>query len=674
MKLNLFTLVIIFGLFTLSAIGQQHARNLDAVHAGVKGIYAGTVYPDSTFGGFTEISPTDSLFITPPDEDFWVIATAPADYDNDGDLDIAVLGYYVFYNIGAEDRLILMRNDSLEGADKWKFTYFHVPLGTLTAGASDMAWGDADGDGDLDLAVGTDGSTVIYRNDNGTLLITDTELPGYWEDNSQAYFNLQSITWADYDNDGDFDLLIPSVFDFNASAYQTALMRNDGPNGTGGWVFTKLDSVFAPTMHAQSSWADYDGDGDLDLLLVNIAPIYDEGFIRRYRNDGSGVFTEENILGLLSIEHGEAQWGDYDGDGDLDILVAGNLKEVNGSYTPMALRIYRNDSVNFIPLEVIANPPAAGWFDFTAATWADYDSDGDMDILLAGNYNSGVQIEGRAGIYLNDSGVFTDSGNPLPAPHAAGDRAGTFSWLDLDGDGDLDYFIAGEYFVPGGNGLVEAQMHLYRNDAPGVNLAPSIPAGLSLVQLSDSSVVLSWLPATDDHTPGEALTYDLKLFHDNVPVFLPERAPEPGNVSAVTEWLFTGLQPGALYSWTLSTVDAAYMGSPVASGEFTMGSVSVTGPGEFSANGYELGQNYPNPCKGVTTIRYKIPREGMVTLTVYNLNGAEVARPVCEEKQAGTHTVSVDVRGLSEGIYSYSIQAGDFSQSRKMIIRENRVQ
>ncbi|MCK7520678.1 MAG: hypothetical protein MZV64_24765 [Ignavibacteriales bacterium] len=50
----------------------------------------------------------------------------------------------------------------------------------------------------------------------------------------------------------------------------------------------KTDSVFAPTVHAQSAWADFDGDQDLDLLLVNIAPLTDEGFIRRYRNEGNG--------------------------------------------------------------------------------------------------------------------------------------------------------------------------------------------------------------------------------------------------------------------------------------------------------------------------------------------------------------------------------------------------
>jgi hypothetical protein len=667
MKKKFFTMIIILGLFSVSAVPQQITKSPAFADPNVKGVFTRTDQPDTTFGDFTEITPPDSLFVTPPEEDFWVISTAPADYDNDGDLDVAVLGYYVIYNVGAEDKLVLMRNEGPAGPDQWDFTYINLPFGAMSSGSSDMAWGDFDSDGDLDLAVGTDGNTVIYRNDSANLVLTGTGLPGYWEDNSQAYFDLRSITWTDYDNDGDPDLLIPSVPDFSTFTYRTALMRNDGPDSTGGWTFNEIGSAFAPTEHAQSLWADYDGDGDVDLLLVNIAPVYDDGFIRRYRNDGNGVFVGEDILGTLSIEHGEAQWGDYDNDGDLDILVAGNVRELNGSYTPMALRIYRNDNENYNPVELISDPWGEGWVDFTAATWADYDSDGDIDILLAGHYNSGSEIEGRARIYSNNNGLFTDSGNELPAPHASGDRGGTFSWLDIDGDGDLDYLIAGEYFVPGGNGLVEAQMHLYRNDTPGQNEAPLIPAGLTVTQLSDSAVLLSWLPGSDDHTPANALTYDLKLFHDNIPVTVPAHTPEPGNVSTVKEWLLTGLQTGN-YTWTLITIDAAYIGSPVATGEFGIFPVSAEEIKADLTGGYNLDQNYPNPFSHLTTIRYSVPQEGVVSLKVYNGQGKEVAILAGGEKQAGDHIMIFDATGLTSGIYYYRLQVNDFSQSRKMII------
>lgn len=620
--------------------------------------------PGGTFGDFTEVTPLDSLFVTPQEEDFWVITTAPADYDGDGDLDIAVLGYYVVYNQSVEDLLVLLRNDGPAGQGEWEFTYTDVPLGTLTAGSSDLAWGDVDGDGDQDLAVGTDGETVIFRNDAGTLILTDTNLPAYWEDNDQADFDLRSITWADYDNDGDLDIFLPSVFDAGTFSYRTALMRNDGPNGTGGWTFTEADSIFAPTTHAQGAWADYDGDQDLDLLLVNIAPLTDDGFIRRYRNDGNGVFVGEDILGSLTIEHGEAQWGDYDADGDLDILVAGNIKEVNGTYTN-ALRIYRNSSESYDSLEVIPCIPCEGWFDLTAATWADYDNDGDMDILLAGNYNSGSQIEGRAKVYINMGGVFSDSGSVLPAPRASGDRGGTFSWFDIDGEGDLDYFIAGQYFVPGGNGLVEAQMHVYRNDAPGQNAAPSAPSSMGSTLQDSTTVILTWTAASDDHTPSAALTYDLNLFRNGVPVAIPRSLPQPGNVSAVTEWLLTGLPEGQ-YAWTLRAVDAAYAGGQTAAGQFIVGTTAVEENGLPLT--YTFEKNYPNPFNPTTVFRFALPEQTHVELAVYNLNGQLVTRLVSENRLPGVHEVSWNAHGLASGTYFVRLSMAAFTRTQKVVL------
>ena len=635
--------------------------------------------PGGVFGDFVEVTPLDSVFITPQEEDFWVITTAPADYDNDGDLDIAVLGYYVVYNQSADARLLLLVNNGPLDSVQWNFNYINVPLGDLTTGESDMAWGDADGDGDLDLAIGSDDVTVIYRNDVGILNLTDTALPGYWEDNSQAEFDLKSITWVDFDNDADQDLFIPSVFDMNTFSFRTALMRNDGLNGTGGFVFTEVDSVFAPTKHASSTWADYDNDNDLDLLLVNMVPNSDEGFIKRYRNDGNGNFVSENILDSLTVEHGEAQWGDYDNDGDLDILVAGNLTDGNGNYT-LALRIYNNDNDLYTPIEVISCVPCEGWFDLSAATWADYDSDGDMDILLAGNYNSGTNIEGRARIYTNTGGIFTaDTTNTLPAPRAAGDRGGTFSWLDIDGEGDLDYFIAGQYFVPGGNGLVEAQMHVYRNDSPGQNNAPSNPPGLNAVTQNDGSVILTWIAPSDDHTPTPAITYDIKIVRkgthtptepgDSFEINQASltRLPEPGNISAVTEWSLVGLEDG-LYDWSIRAVDAAYVGSTFSIGTFQIGGTTsvetdIVLPKEFSLN-----QNYPNPFNPSTTIKYSLPVDARVQIIVYDILGKEVAELVNENKPIGNYEINFNASELASGIYFYKIQAGRFVETRKMIL------
>jgi PKD repeat protein len=624
--------------------------------------------PGGTFGDFTEVTPLDPLFVTPQDEDFWVATTASGDFDSDGDLDIAVLGFDVIYNQSFTERLVLIRNDGELSTTEWEFSYIDVPVGSLSSGSSDMAWGDVDGDGDQDLVVGTDGQTVIFRNDDGSMMLTDTVLPDYWEDNDQADFDLTSISWADYDNDGDQDLLLPSVFDDATFAYRTALMRNDGPNGTGGFVFTEETAAgLDATYHAQSAWADYDGDQDLDLLLVNIAPLTTDGFITRYRNDGGGAFFAENILDSLTVEHGEARWGDYDDDGDLDVLIIGNIRELAGTYNTV-LRVYRNDAETYVPFEVIPSLGAEGWFGLTAGTWADYDSDGDIDILVTGDYNPGSQIEGRARIYENDgTGAFTASGTDLPAPRAGGSRGGAFTWLDLDGDADLDYFIAGEYFVPGGNGLIEAQMHAYRNDVSGANAAPTAPSALS-ASVDGGAATLTWAAATDDKTPQAALTYDLVVRKQGTPVAAdPHRLPEPGSVSAVTQWTLAGLADGT-YTWELRAVDSAYNGGPVATGTFGIGVPTAAGLDPALPREFALASPFPNPFQGAATFRFALPERSDVSLSVYDVQGRLVQRLLDEKRTPGWHDVRWDARGAANGVYFVKLATPGFSDTKRVLL------
>ena len=102
--------------------------------------------------------------------------------------------------------------------------------------------------------------------------------------------------------------------------------------------------------------------------------------------------------------------------------------------------------------------------------------------------------------------------------------------------------------------------------------------------------------------------------------------------------------------------------------------VSVAGPigieqtESSSPVKYSLSQNHPNPFNPVTTISYSLPRSGDVTLIIYNLLGEEIARLVDGFQQAGEHTTVWNASKVSSGIYFYRLGAGNFAETKKMIL------
>ena len=208
------------------------------------------------------------------------------DYDNDGLVDLYVV------NVFAADRLLRNLGDrQFADVTAW-------PLGDASYGRS-ASWVDADGDGDQDLYLVTQATNRVYRNDGGAFTeLAGTALADYGDGFGAA--------WADVDNDGDLDCYL-----VNAGANR--LYRNDG-----GFVFT--DVTVPPLDHAGSgrgaAWADYDHDGDLDLYLVN------HGDNHLLRNDG-GAFTEASDPLLADEADGcGAAWADADSDGDPDLYLA----------------------------------------------------------------------------------------------------------------------------------------------------------------------------------------------------------------------------------------------------------------------------------------------------------------------------------------------------------------
>ena len=224
------------------------------------------------------------------------------------------------------------------------------------------------------------------------------------------------------------------------------MYRNDG--GSFVDIAAGLRDFNSPSV----AWGDYDNDGDLDILLAGDGEF---GRISRvYRNDG-GSF-EDIAAGLEGVSLSSVAWGDYDNDGDLDILLAG--ESASGGIS----RVYRNDGGSFEDI-------AAGLVGVnrSSVAWGDYDNDGDLDILLTGESASGRISR----VYRNDGGSFEDIAAGL-----VGVNRSSVAWGDYDNDGDLDILLAGE----SASGRIS---RVYRNDGGSFI---DIAAGLAGVY--DSSV------------------------------------------------------------------------------------------------------------------------------------------------------------------------------------------
>jgi tetratricopeptide (TPR) repeat protein len=307
-------------------------------------------------------------------------------------------------------------------------------------GNGTIAWGDLDGDGDLDAIVSGSGNFLrVYRNDGDKFTIATDEF-GLAHVPSGYALNL-----VDYDNDGWLDLYVslngwsgplPNMLFHNERGKFVNVSKQSGADD-GGSGFSCM-------------WADLDNDGWVDFVVAN-GVLKDGSTPQIYRNNRNGTFTnmtkqagwnEPPTYGAIGVA-----LGDYDKDGRVDILINGRDTAPN--------RLYHNDG-NWHFTEVarkagVVQPPHGGFVCF----FVDYDNDGWPDILTVSLAPWEAAVEGLRKGYAppnaravhpdssrlfrnNHDGTFTDVTFEAKLYYPMGTMGAGVA--DLDNDGYVDFY------------------------------------------------------------------------------------------------------------------------------------------------------------------------------------------------------------------------------------------
>jgi hypothetical protein len=440
------------------------ARQLLAVFASFG---SAALAPAEDFLDVTALAGLDFVHYNAATEEKYMVETMGSgavflDYDGDGFIDIYVLNGAPLP--GSAETTVPPANALYRNQGDGTFVEVAAAAGVAHTGfGMGAAAGDIDNDGDIDLYVTNLGPNVLYIN-NGDGTFSDRSASSGVEAGEWS----TSAAFADYDGDGFLDLYVCRYVDFslenhkfcgnlgkNLKAYchpdvynvtPSLLFRN---NGDGTFTDVTRDAGVLVTDDGKSLgvvWGDYDNDGDQDLYVANDSM---RNFL--FRNEGDGRFTDVTLLaGVGYSEDGQTQagmgtdFGDYDGDGWLDIIVTNLDFEYNALYHGGPGGVFTDRSFGSGIAEPSLNFVGFGTFFF------DYDNDSRLDLFVAnGHIIDNIDLFNSVSTYRERNFLFRNQGDG--AFEEIGHRAGeSFSRenvargaaaADYDRDGDEDVLV-----------------------------------------------------------------------------------------------------------------------------------------------------------------------------------------------------------------------------------------
>ena len=375
-----------------------------------------------------------------------------------------------------------------------------------------LSWVDYTNDGHLDLTLNgfqtidfnSYTATFFYKWDNGIYVYDEQSAitSNYYGYNFGINGGSNSHTWGDYDNDGDLDFAIGGN-DLFSTRHLKVFTNNNGD-----MVLDTMQNNLVPLYPCMLHWEDMNNDGYLDLITIG-GDSSEAVIAQVYTNDSDFILDKSSTLinPNIAVTAGAFDFADYNNDGYIDFTVTGLNSQGN-----LITYIIKNNEGQTI--EVDGSISGLTGVYFGKPTWGDYDSDGDIDLLVSG-YSDTTKVGSSLGsapisyLYTQTNGDFT-----LDESIVFDGLGGSFSQFgDYDRDGDLDLLISGF------NAEQEPVSKVFDNleGIKNYNKAPNSPYLLDASEINNDEVTLSWSAPSDPmnnlggYTSDNALQYQLQV-------------------------------------------------------------------------------------------------------------------------------------------------------------------
>ena len=442
------------------------------------------------------------------------------------------------------------------------------------------------------------------------------------------FAGIQYLKIIDIDEDDDLDIIGGSEITPYSSSLGIAYWRNDGGEPY-NWTRFIIDSTFVHVMSVDAAYID--SDNHLDIVATS----WQLNQVAWWKNSGNPEtgWTKYNIRSGYTNAH-DAKCADIDLDQDTDIITVNS--------TPGSLDICYNQNNIQPSWDYLQLDP--GFSLAKSALIIDLDLDSDLDIIGTANglneiawwenTNINSQIWSKKVITSNFVGTsFADV-------------------IDMNADSKLDVLATAwssnqvAYWI-----CDDLQANLWTKNIVTSNVpAPARAFGSDFDLDNDVDiVVVCKIPGRLSVFINDNFTWNEQVLYSNF---------EGGAALAIEDLDNDGDEDiiagagilGDLYWWENKTI-----GTSVEYEEVTL-------------KDFCLYQNFPNPFNPVTIIKYSIPQSFNVEVKVFNIQGNEIDTLVDEEKQAGSYNIEWNADGFPSGIYFYSLTAGNFRETKKMIL------